>query len=66
MLLGNQSKFLKTKAEILLATDAELRRYCEEYAQDESLFFNDYAKAHVRMSELGQEKNLLSEFDEQS
>ena len=34
-----------------------------EFAQDEKLFFRDYAFAHVKMSELGQEKNLLSEFD---
>jgi L-ascorbate peroxidase len=66
VLLGDRSKFLKTKAEILLATDPELRAYCEEYAQDENLFFREYAVAHVKMSELGQEKNLLSEFDEAS
>ena len=64
MLLGDRSKFLKTKAEVLLATDQELRGYCEEYAQDEQLFFREYAFAHVKMSELGQEKNLLSEFDD--
>jgi L-ascorbate peroxidase len=66
VLLGDRSKFLKTKAEILLATDPELRSYCEEFAQDENLFFSEYAAAHVKMSELGQEKNLLSEFDESS
>ena len=66
VLLGYRSKFLKTKAEILLATDPELRSYCEEFAQDENLFFSEYAAANVKMSELGQEKNLLSEFDESS
>jgi hypothetical protein len=55
---------LKTKAEIILANDTELRGYCEEFAQDEQLFFKEYAFAHVKMSELGQEKNLLSEFDD--
>ena len=64
VLLGERSKFLKTQNEILLANDAELRAYCEEYAEDEQLFFRDYAFAHVKLSELGQEKNLLSEFDE--
>lgn len=34
------------------------------YAQDQDRFFEDYAKAHVKMSELGQEANLLSEFDQ--
>lgn len=65
-MLGDRSKFYRTKAEILLGTDAELRRYCEEFAQDENLWFTEYASAHVKMSEFGQEKNLLSEFDEAS
>lgn len=34
------------------------------YAQDENRFFEDYARAHVRMSELGHEAYLLTEFDE--
>ena len=64
VLLGDRSKYLRTKAEILLGTDPELRAYCEEFAQDQNLWFAEYAAAHVKMSELGQEKNLLSEFDE--
>ena len=35
----------------------------EAYAQDQDLFFRNYAKAHVKVSELGQEDNLLSEFE---
>lgn len=34
VLLGDRSKYHKTKGEILLATDAELRTYVEQYAQD--------------------------------
>lgn len=64
VLLGERSKYLKTGGEILLANDAELRAICEEFAQDEALFFKEYALAHVKMSELGQEQNLLSEFDD--
>jgi len=63
VLLGDRSKYLKTRGEILLATDPELRRYVTQYAEDELQFFRDYAEAHVKMSELGQEANLLSEFD---
>jgi L-ascorbate peroxidase len=66
VILGDRSKYLRTKAEILLGTDPELRSYCEEFAQDQNLWFLEYAAAHVKMSELGQEKNLLSEFDEAS
>lgn len=64
VLLGDRSKYLKTGGEILLANDAELRSICEQFAQDEQLFFKEYALAHVKMSELGQEQNLLSEFDD--
>lgn len=66
VLLGERSKYLKTGGELLLARDPQLRALCEEYAQDELRFFADYAAAHVKLSELGQEKNLLSEFDEPS
>jgi len=38
-----------------------MREYVEAYAQDELLFFDNYAKAQVKISEIGQEKNLLSE-----
>lgn len=34
------------------------------YAQDQNKFFDDYARAHVKLSELGQEEYMLSEFDE--
>lgn len=63
VLLGERSKFLQTPAETILNEEAELRRYVEMYAQDQNLFFSHYAEAHVKMSEWGQEDNLLSEFD---
>jgi L-ascorbate peroxidase len=63
VLLGDKSKFLKTRGEILLAQDPSLRAVAEQFAQDEQAFFREYAVAHVKMSELGQEHNLLSEFD---
>lgn len=42
-----------------------MKSYVERYAQDENKFFEDYALAHVKLSEIGQESNLLSEFDSQ-
>ncbi len=66
VLLGERSKYLKTGGEQLLARDSSLREICEIYAQDELAFFRDYANAHVKLSELGQEKNLLSEFNDAS
>ena len=44
--------------------DSELKQWVEAYAQDQKLFFENYARAHVKISERGQEENLISEFDE--
>lgn len=43
--------------------DLEMRKYVTMYAEDENLFFEHYANAHVKMSELGQEHNMLDEFN---
>lgn len=48
----------------MLARDPELRKFVEMYAQDQNMFFDHYSQAHVKMSEFGQEENLLSEFEE--
>jgi len=64
LLLGERSKYFKLPQELALLDDASSKRTIEMYAQDEQRFFEDYARAHVRMSELGQEKTLLSEFEE--
>ena len=41
----------------MLVSDPELKVFVDA-------FFDHYAQAHIKMSEFGQEKNLLSEFDE--
>jgi len=64
-MLGDRSKYLKTPADLMLLENGEHRRLVEMYAQDQNLFFEHYAAAHVKMSEFGQEEHLLSEFDEQ-
>lgn len=63
LLLGDRSKFLKTPADLMLTEDPEMRRYVEAYAEDQNLFFDHYASAHVKASEFSQEQNLLSEFE---
>lgn len=63
VLLGHDSRYLKTEADLKLLHDPELKKWVETYAEDENLFFENYAKAHVKVSEKGQEENLLSEFD---
>ena len=41
----------------------QLKNWVEAYADDQDLFFRNYAKAHVKVSELGWEGKLLSEFE---
>jgi L-ascorbate peroxidase len=64
VLLGQDSRYLKTEADLKLLHTPELKHWVEAYAQDENLFFENYAKAHVKVSERGQEENLMSEFNE--
>lgn len=64
VLLGHDSIYLKTEADLRLLHDPELKQWVEAYAQDQTLFFDNYARAHVKISERGQEENLMSEFDE--
>jgi len=64
VLLGDRSKFLKTPGEHMLVEDPEMKRLCEAYAQDQNLFFDHYAQAHVKMSEFGHGENLMSEFED--
>ena len=63
VLMAHDSNYLKTEADLSLLQDSETRTWVEEYANDEALFFEHYAKAHVKISEMGQEDNLISEFD---
>lgn len=43
-----------------------MKRFVEAYAQDQLLFFDNYAKAHVKISELGHEEYLLSEVGQEN
>lgn len=64
VLLGHDSIYLKTEADLKLLQDSDLRHWVQVYAEDQKLFFQNYARAHVKISERGQEENLMSEFDE--
>lgn len=64
VLLGRNSKYLKTDADLNLLSNHEHKQWVEAYAQDQNLFFTNYAKAHIKVSEMGQEDNLLSEFND--
>lgn len=53
VLLRDQSKYFKSEADLKLLQNAQLKTWVEAYAQDEELFFRNYAKAFVRVSETG-------------
>ena len=63
VLLAHDSRYLKTEADLALLQDSDTRSWVEAYAGDQDLFFENYAAAHVKISEMGQEDNLMSEFD---
>lgn len=65
VLLGASSKYLKTEADLALLADSSHRVWVEKYAEDQNLFFESYASAHVKVSEMGQESNLVSEFNDE-
>ncbi len=66
VLLAHNSKYLKTEADLNLLNDPETREWVEKYAEDQNLFFENYARAHVKVSEHGQLDNLMSEFDDEN
>lgn len=43
VLLGHSSKYLKTEADLKLLQNQELKQWVEAYAQDQNLFFLNYA-----------------------
>ena len=59
--MGEKSDYMKTPGDTMLAVEYDSRPAVEKYAADQALWFEDYANAHVKMSELGQEDVLKSE-----
>ena len=51
--MGSNSKYLKTEADLRLVHEPELKQWVDAYAQDQNLFFENYARAHVKLSERG-------------
>ena len=62
MLLGEKSRYFSSATDHALTAQPELRHWVEAYAQDQDLFFVNYAKAHVKASEFGAD-DLMSEFE---
>ena len=61
LLAGQNSRYFSSETDHRLVAQPELRHWVEAYAQDQDLFFTNYAKAHVKASEFGHD-NLMSEF----
>lgn len=65
LLLGDRSKYFKTEADHRLVSETRYRGWVEKYAADQAFFFANYARAHVKLSELTFEKTLASEIEPQ-
>jgi len=49
---GN-AQLLQLSTDKVLWIDAEFKKYAQQYAKDQNKFFEDYVKAHVKLSECG-------------
>ena len=60
-LLTEKTRYIKLDDDKSLLTDKSFRKYVEIFAEDNSLFFDTFARAFSKVSEFGQEQKLLSE-----
>jgi len=63
LLKGDQSKHCKVDSDWRLVQEPKLKEWVEKYAEDETLFHMNYARAHVKVSRIGCEETLMSEVD---
>lgn len=50
---SRQKELLQLSTDKVLFVDAEFRKYAHEYGRDQGKFFEDYVKAHQKLSECG-------------
>lgn len=62
VMMANDSKYYRTAHEENLLANEEHKMWVEAYAQDNELFFTNYAKAHVALSEANHD-TLMCEMD---
>ncbi|KAJ7551379.1 hypothetical protein O6H91_06G012800 [Diphasiastrum complanatum] len=53
LLSGPKKGLIQLPSDKALLEDPKLSRYVERYAKDQDAFFQDYAKSHLKLSELG-------------
>merc|ERR1711937_1115719 len=63
VMMGNSSKYYRTQHEDALLSNEEHKKWVEQYAADENLFFTNYAKAHVALSEANHDELLCEMAD---
>jgi L-ascorbate peroxidase len=59
-LLDSNSPYLKTPSDKALIEDNEFRKWAENYANDEKLFFEKFTETYIKISEFGT-TDLLAE-----
>lgn len=59
-LLDRQSPYVKTDSDMALLKDDKFRGYVEAFARNQNTFFDSFASAYIKMSELGND-SLLAE-----
>ena len=59
-----EKRYLRTESDTDLVVNARYREFVEMYAQDQELFFKDYAEAHTKLGAMGQEHNLMCEIED--
>jgi len=64
LMLGDKSKYFQSDSDLRLMQTPELKSWVEKYAEDQELFFENYARAHVKLSEQTHEATLLGEFEQ--
>ena len=52
-LLNDQSEYLKLEDDLSILADPELRKYVEEFAEDQDSFFEAFGIEFAKVSELG-------------
>jgi catalase (peroxidase I) len=60
-LLDNRSPYLKTPSDKALLEDDTYFKWVQAYANDQQLFFDNFAEAYIKVSELGTDKLLDEE-----
>lgn len=60
-LIDPTSQYLKTNSDLALKQDSEFFKWVQTYAEDQNLFFENYAASYKKLSEIGYNNKLQYE-----